>query len=90
VIKLPQRKSAIKKVRQDKKRRRHNLSIKTDLKKTIKDFNKLIAAKKTDDSKTALKKLFSKLDKASLKGILHKNTAARKKSQFMRALDRTA
>ncbi|MBC8485651.1 MAG: 30S ribosomal protein S20 [Bacteroidetes bacterium] len=87
---MPQRKSAIKKIRQDKKRRRHNLSIKTDLRKTIKNFNKLISAKKIDDSKTALKKLFSKLDKASAKGLIHKNTAARKKSQFMRALSRIA
>ena len=90
MIKLPQRKSAIKKVRQDKKRRAHNISIKTDLKKTVKSFNQLIAEKKTEEAKTALKKLLSKLDKACTKGIMHKNTAGRRKSSFMQALNRIA
>ena len=87
---MPQRKSAIKKIRQDKKRNRRNVIIKTDLKKAIKKFNNLLSAKKTDDLKIALKELLSKLDKASSRGIIHKNTVARKKSQFMRALNRTA
>ena len=33
-------------------------------------------------AKNILNKLFSKIDKAVKKGILHKNTAARKKSKF--------
>jgi small subunit ribosomal protein S20 len=90
VIKLPQRKSAIKKLRQDKKRQQRNLRIKTDLKKAIKNLKKLLDAKKIDEAKLALKQAVSKLDKAAKKGIIHKNTAARKKSQFRRALNRIA
>ena len=77
-------------MRQDKKRQHRNLIIKTDLKKAIKKFKKIIAEKKIDNSKAALKEVISKLDKAASHGIIHKNTAARTKSQFMRALTRIA
>jgi len=83
---LPQRKSGLKRLRVDKKKRLRNLKLKTDLKKTIKKFHSLIAGKKAKEANDFFPKLVSKLDKATAKRIIHKNTAARKKSQFSRQL----
>jgi small subunit ribosomal protein S20 len=70
----------------DRKKRIHNLKLKTDLKKTIKKFLALIADKKTEEAKDFFPKLIAKIDRIASKGIIHKNTAARKKSQFSRQL----
>ena len=64
--------------------------FKADLKKTIKKLESLISSKNAAEAKDALKKLMAKLDRAALKGILHKNKASRKKSQFSRALKNIA
>jgi small subunit ribosomal protein S20 len=90
VINLPQRKTAAKRLRVDRKKRLHNLKIKTELKKTIKKFLSLLLAKKLDEAKEIFKQVVVKLDKAVNKGIIHKNTAARKKSRFSKKLARTA
>jgi len=79
---MPQRRNAIKRLRVDKKRRIRNLRIKTDLKRTIKKFLSLISSGKKEEAKSVLKDVFSKLDKAAKKGIIHKNTARRKKSRL--------
>ncbi|MFC1704298.1 30S ribosomal protein S20 [Candidatus Omnitrophota bacterium] len=83
---MPQRKSGVKSLRADKKRRARNTTIKTDLKKTIKQLRSLIDAKNAAEAQATFKKLIAKLDRAALKGIIHKNLASRKKSQFSRYL----
>ncbi|MBL7130098.1 MAG: 30S ribosomal protein S20 [Candidatus Omnitrophica bacterium] len=83
---MPQRKSAKKALRQIKKRRLHNLRIKRDLKKTIKQYLSLIQKKDTTQAKMLLSRVYSKLDKAVKKNIIKKNTAARKKSRLTRQL----
>jgi len=87
---LPQRRSAIKELRKTRSRRMHNLDIKTDLKKTIKKFNAAVTDKKTGDAQDLLKTVHKKLDKAAKKNILHKNTAARRKARFSKALSTSA
>jgi len=76
---MPQHKSAIKRVRQNKKRNQHNKGRRTKLRTLTKEvFN-------TTDKKDAeenLKKAVSFIDRLSTKGILHKNTAARQKSKL--------
>ncbi|MFH1655766.1 MAG: 30S ribosomal protein S20 [Candidatus Omnitrophota bacterium] len=83
---MPQRKSGIKRLRVDKKKHLRNLKLKNALKKTIKQFHSLIDAKKAKEAKDSFAKLVSKLDKAAARGIIHKNHASRKKSQFSRLL----
>ena len=85
---MPQRKNAIKSLRVDKKKRLRNLRIKNDLKKSLKDFQRLIAAKNTQDAKKSLNECISKLDKAARKELIAKNTASRKKSQLTIALNK--
>ncbi len=82
VVVLPQRLSALKDLRKNYRRRMHNLDIKTDIKKAIKDFRALIDEKKVEEAKNLLKTIFKKLDKAVKTKLLHKNNAARKKSQY--------
>ena len=79
---MPQRKAALKRLHADKKRRLRNIKVRGDLKKTLKKFQSLLAAKSIQEAKKALIEIISKLDKAVSKGIIKKNTANRKKSRL--------
>lgn len=79
---MPLIKSAKKKLRQDKKRTVANLSYKKQYKEAIKKAIAGIEGKVKDG---ALKKAYSAIDKATKKGIIHKNKAARLKSQVSKS-----
>ncbi|MCM8796036.1 MAG: 30S ribosomal protein S20 [Candidatus Omnitrophica bacterium] len=79
---MPRRKTSLKKKRQDEKRRQRNLKIKQRLKKTIKKFAGLIQAKNIPEAKTFLSQVYSQLDKAAKKRIIHPKTASRKKARL--------
>lgn len=83
---MPQRKSGIKELRKNRARKMHNLDIKTDLKKTTKKFLAAVKGKDKTKAQSNLNELFKKLDKATKRNILHKNTVARRKSQFSKQL----
>ena len=63
----------------------HNLDIRTELKKTIKQFENAAASKDTK-SADLLKNVYKKLDKAAKRNIIHKKTAARRKARFAKLL----
>jgi len=86
---MPRRKSSIKRTRADKKRHIKNLKVKQQLKKTLKQFQALLAAKNTQEAKTLLNKVFSQLDKAAKKRVIHPRTASRKKSRLSLRLAKT-
>ncbi len=86
MIPLPQRRSGIKELRKNRKNRLHNLDIKTDLKKTIKSYKASLESDNKAEAATKLKDAHKKIDKAAKRNLLHKNTAARKKSQLSKAL----
>ena len=79
-------KAAIKYIRKSKKNRARNVAVKGNLKKLTKAALKLIASKEKG-AQEAVKAVLSAVDKASENGILHKNTAARKKSRLMAKLN---
>ena len=79
---MPQRKCALKMLRGDKKRRLRNSKVKNDLKKSLKKFQSLLAAKNSQEAKQMLPEIVSKLDKAARKGIISQNTASRRKSRL--------
>ena len=87
---MPRRKSSVKRKRGDKKRHLRNLKVRQELKKIIKKFQTLLSAKKTDEAKALLSKVYSNLDKAAKKGIIHPNTAERRKSRLTRRFIKTA
>jgi len=84
--KMPHRHSALKKIRQDKKRHLRNLKIINDIKIKIKKFKKLLQEKKIEEAKKQLNLIYSCLDKASKKNIIHKNQASRKKSRLTKLI----
>ena len=79
---MAHRRSSIKKIRIDKRRREQNLRVISELKTVARNVNLLIVSKKADEALKASRILFSKLDKAVKKGILHKNRASRRKSRM--------
>ena len=66
----------------------HNLDIKTDLKKTLKQFTQTVATKK-DGAAELLKNVYKKIDKAAKRNVIHKRTAARRKAKFAKLVAAT-
>lgn len=83
---MPNIKSAKKRVKVIATKTARNKSRNSDLKTTIKKANLAIettSADRVEAVRTAVKVI----DQAASKGILHKNTAARKKSALVRKLN---
>lgn len=85
---MPRRRTSILTTRTAKKRRLRNLKVKTGLKKTLKELHGLVTEKKGAEAKTLLQKVFSQLDKAAKKKIIHPKTADRRKSRLAKMLGR--
>ena len=83
---MPITTSAKKALRGSKKKRVFNLRRKNDMQSVIKEYKKLIAAKKTDEAKKIIPKLQKAIDKAEKRGLIKKNTASRKKSRLMKVI----
>jgi small subunit ribosomal protein S20 len=82
---MPHTRSAKKSLRKSSQRRLHNRAVKKEIKTQIKKV--LAAAAGTPDQLQAEFNLAAKrLDKAAAKGVVHRNLAARKKSQLARLL----
>jgi small subunit ribosomal protein S20 len=74
--------SALKRLRKSKKRYQRNKSVKSRIKTQIKKVIELIKSKNAQDLQTEFKLAVKFLDKAQVKGILHKNKVARLKSRL--------
>lgn len=83
---MPNTASAKKKMRQAKKRTLRNRLVKAKIKAAIKKFNEALQSKDVENIKSALIGAVKALDKAASKGVIHKNTAARKKSRLYKKL----
>jgi small subunit ribosomal protein S20 len=84
MIMAKRHKSAMKRMRQDEKRRLRNVSVKSSLKTYAKHVENLIGRKDATNAELMLRKAVSMLDKAAGKGIIHPNKAARKKAALSR------
>ncbi len=74
-------------MRQDAGRHERNTAVKAELRTLAKQLEDLIQSKKGSEAASLLKQYTKKLDTASRKGVVHKNLAARKKSQLSRQLN---
>lgn len=83
---MPNHKSCEKRIKQDAKKRINNNYVKS----TINTLSKKI--KKTKPNKIELEKmvseLFSKLDKAAKRGVIHKRTASRRKARLSQFINK--
>jgi small subunit ribosomal protein S20 len=84
---MPNIKSAIKRVNVNEKRRLRNASQKSALRTAVKAFENAAEGSNVDSAKTALVNATKKIDKAATKGLIHKNTANRKKSRLAKKLN---
>jgi len=79
-------KSAQKAYRQNLRRRSQNLQRKEALKKVLKNYKKLVAAKNSEAAKNELLKVYKALDKSAKVNLIKKNTASRMKSRLSKLL----
>ena len=75
-------KSAIKRARQTIKRRAHNMAARSELRTVVKTVLTAVNAGKKEDAATSLKAAVPIIDSMVNKGIIHRNKAARQKSQL--------
>lgn len=83
-------KSAKKRVLIAEANRVRNVAFKTSIKTAVKKALALATAEDKDALNSAVSKVYQLCDKAVSKGILHKNTAARKKSRLVLAIKKLA
>ena len=74
--------SAIKRVQTSEKARLRNVAVRTTVRKKTKALMTTIEAKDAAKAQTTLTEALSQIDRAAKRGVLHKNTAARRKSQL--------
>jgi len=74
--------AAKKAIRQSGKRRTQNRKQRDSFRGAIKNIKKLVIAGEIDKAITEMPMVVSIIDKAVKKNLLHKNNAARKKSQL--------
>ena len=79
-------KSAIKRARQNEKRRIRNRVYRSAARTCVKKARHLIEGGELDQAEVAVAAAIKSLDKAAQKGIIHKNNAARRKSRLMSRL----
>ncbi len=84
---MPNIKSAKKRVKIIEKKTLRNNMIKSAYKTTIKKFEQAIEDKKMDEAKALFSEATKKIDQACSKGVIVKNTAARKKSALSKKLN---
>ncbi|MDP8215329.1 MAG: 30S ribosomal protein S20 [Candidatus Euphemobacter frigidus] len=84
---MPQSKSADKRLRQNIVRRKRNRALRSALKAGGRVFLEQLDSGDQEKTQAELRKAYSLLDRAVIKGVVKKNYAARKKSQLSRKLN---
>ena len=79
-------KSAIKRNKQNEKRRQLNRIFRGSTRTQVKDAKVAIESGDKDVATAEVNEAIQKLDRAASKGIVHKNNAARRKSRLMKHL----
>ena len=85
---MPHTLSAAKRLRQSKERAARNKKWKTRVKSAIHASRNAIAAN-AESTQEEVRKAVALIDRAVVKGILHKNAGARKKSRLIRRFNKT-
>ena len=83
---MPNIKSAKKRVIIAEKNQKKNAAAKSAIRTSVKKA-RIAVASKDESAAVAVKSAIISVDKAASKGLMHKNTAARKKSQLAKALN---
>nr|MBP3680849.1 30S ribosomal protein S20 [Clostridia bacterium] len=84
---MPNIKSAIKRVNVIEKKTLRNNMIKSGYKSAVKKFEQAVEAGNVEEATTLMSQATKKIDQACSKGVIVKNTAARKKSNLAKKLN---
>jgi small subunit ribosomal protein S20 len=76
-------KSAVKRMRQNERRRLRNRALRSKLRSAVKAA-RAVAGQSGPEATATVTEALRSLDRAVTKGVLHRNTAARKKSALAR------
>jgi len=79
--------SAIKRARQEPKRRMRNRVIKAKMRTIVKQAQTAVVADDKEAAQAAVVAAISQIDKAAQKGVIHPNNAARRKARLMKRLN---
>jgi small subunit ribosomal protein S20 len=79
-------KSAVKRARQNEKRRAHNRIYRSSPRTHVKKARRLVGAGDLEQAEVEVASAIRALDRAAQKGIIHKNNAARRKSRLVKLL----
>ena len=79
-------KSAIKRIRQNEKRRLHNRTYRNRARTLVKQARTAIESGQLEEAKEATRVAVRDLDMAASRGIIHPKNAARRKSRLMKQL----
>ena len=82
-------KSSKKRVLIAERNRQRNVAFRSSIKTAVKKVLELSTGEDKVALNTALSKVYQLCDKAVSKGVLHKNTAARKKSRLTKFVNKT-
>ncbi len=84
---MPNIKSAIKRTKIIEKKTMQNNMVKSAYKTAVKKFETAIESGNINEAETLFVEATKKIDQASSKGVIVKNTAARKKSNLAKKLN---
>ncbi|HSI67279.1 MAG TPA: 30S ribosomal protein S20 [Planococcus sp. (in: firmicutes)] len=82
---MPNIKSAVKRVRTNETKHAQNTQVKSAMRSSVKKADHAVANNE-ENAKDTVKVAIQQVEKAASKGLLHKNTAARKKSRLMKKI----
>ena len=80
-------KSALKRDRQSQQRRLRNRNNRSQVKNVIRKINEAIATQSAEGAQEALRAAIPVIDRAAVKGALHKKNASRKISRLTRKVN---
>ena len=83
---MANKKSAIKRMRQNEKQRLHNRLFRGRARTEVKKARLAIESGELETAREATNTAVKALDKAASKGVIHQNNAARRKSRLMKRL----
>ncbi|RJX23461.1 MAG: 30S ribosomal protein S20 [Dethiobacter sp.] len=84
---MPNTKSAFKRMKQSLLRRQRNRGVKSHLKNAVQTFHVSLKEQDLQKARQTYAAASSVIDKAVSKGVIHKNTGARKKSRLAKQLN---
>jgi small subunit ribosomal protein S20 len=81
-------KSAIKRIRSSKRKQIRNQAVRTHARTRVKAARLAIDSGNPTEAVAAIQAAYSALDRAAIKGTIHRRNAARRKSRLMKKLAR--